>query len=577
MDDVLAEHPAIPPEAPPRPGWWPPGPGTWVLDPSHVPRPLCRFTAAVFPEAFMQGFREGYARYGSLIEATDAAVVAGFLYHRLRLVGTPVRSGSAPTEEGFRRLLEEVPAVQERVATARAALAERRWRADLDAWDTAVKPAMQALHRALSAVNVRTVDDPGLSHLVDRCAEALAEAYVQHHRFDAAALLPVGDLVVQTVRWTGLSPAEVLGCLAGASPVTEGAPDELAELVEALRQDGDAVAPVLDEWLPAEETLSRLLGWREPVGPRTAAYLGALAALPVDGQDVVAEPGSLEAPELVLDRLRWALEPTGRPVADAAEEVTARVRAAVPAEARAQFDDLLAEARLVYRLRDERTVHADRLLGHVTRAAVLEAGHRLHGRGALDQPEDAVDLTPDELRLHLLEGRGPTREEVAERVRWRRTATYRDMPAVLGPPPSGPVPASWLPPEAARVHEAVSFAIAAMLRDAGRPPGDRTVSGLSVSSGSYEGTARVLTGSSELSRVRAGDVLVTPTTGPAFNLALPRLGAIVTDRGGLLSHAAIVAREFGVPAVVGCQDATTRIPDGALVRVDGATGTVTLL
>ena len=67
-------------------------------------------------------------------------------------------------------------------------------------------------------------------------------------------------------------------------------------------------------------------------------------------------------------------------------------------------------------------------------------------------------------------------------------------------------------------------------------------------------------------------MLVTNSTTTAFNIVLPLLGAIVTDRGGLLSHAAIVAREYGIPGVVGCTDATPVLPDGALVRVDGAAG-----
>jgi phosphohistidine swiveling domain-containing protein len=208
---------------------------------------------------------------------------------------------------------------------------------------------------------------------------------------------------------------------------------------------------------------------------------------------------------------------------------------------------------------------------------LLEAGRRLQERGQLENAEDAVDLDADEVRALLVEGRGPSREEVAERVRWRRTADYRDMPPFLGPPPADPVPASWLPPAAARIHEAMGFAVAAVLQDAARAPDGRVLHGLGVSSGSYEGTARVVSGAHELSRIQAGDVLVANSTGPAFNLVLPRLGALVTDRGGLLSHAAIVAREFGLPAVVGCSDATQVVPDGARVRVDGAAGTVSVL
>jgi pyruvate,water dikinase len=69
-------------------------------------------------------------------------------------------------------------------------------------------------------------------------------------------------------------------------------------------------------------------------------------------------------------------------------------------------------------------------------------------------------------------------------------------------------------------------------------------------------------------------VLVTRNTSPAFNVVLPLIGAIVTDRGGQLSHAAIVAREYGIPAVVGTREATTMFADGTQVRVNGDKGVV---
>jgi pyruvate,water dikinase len=72
-------------------------------------------------------------------------------------------------------------------------------------------------------------------------------------------------------------------------------------------------------------------------------------------------------------------------------------------------------------------------------------------------------------------------------------------------------------------------------------------------------------------------VLVTVSTTESFNTVLPLLGALVTDSGGLLSHAAIVSREFGIPSVVGTRDATILIPDGALVRVTGDSGEVEVM
>src|SRR6201998_1850788 len=101
--------------------------------------------------------------------------------------------------------------------------------------------------------------------------------------------------------------------------------------------------------------------------------------------------------------------------------------------------------------------------------------------------------------------------------------------------------------------------------------------GLAASRGVYEGPARRVSHPSEFDRIVRGDVLVTESTTEAFNILLPLLGAIVTDSGGLLSHSAIVAREYGIPGVVGTREATERIADGARVRVDGDAGEVTVL
>jgi pyruvate,water dikinase len=101
--------------------------------------------------------------------------------------------------------------------------------------------------------------------------------------------------------------------------------------------------------------------------------------------------------------------------------------------------------------------------------------------------------------------------------------------------------------------------------------------GLAASPGVYEGRARRVSGPEEFGRIVKGEVLVTESTSEAFNILLPLLGAIVTDSGGLLSHAAIVAREYGIPGVVGTRDGTQRIADGAQVRVDGGAGEVAVL
>jgi pyruvate,water dikinase len=124
---------------------------------------------------------------------------------------------------------------------------------------------------------------------------------------------------------------------------------------------------------------------------------------------------------------------------------------------------------------------------------------------------------------------------------------------------------------------ATGIVIGAMFGSSEEEHEEHMLRGLAASRGVYEGPARRVSDPSEFSRIVQGDVLVTESTTEAFNILLPLLGGIVTDSGGLLSHAAIVAREYGIPGVVGTRDATERIADGTRVRVDGDAGEVTVV
>jgi phosphoenolpyruvate synthase/pyruvate phosphate dikinase len=109
------------------------------------------------------------------------------------------------------------------------------------------------------------------------------------------------------------------------------------------------------------------------------------------------------------------------------------------------------------------------------------------------------------------------------------------------------------------------------------PSTDSLVKGHPGSAGRVEGVARRINSPEEGDQLQPGEILVTGSTNVGWTPLFPRLAAVVTDIGGSLSHAAIVARELGIPAVVGCGDATLRLKTGDRVRVDGGAGTVTLL
>jgi pyruvate,water dikinase len=125
---------------------------------------------------------------------------------------------------------------------------------------------------------------------------------------------------------------------------------------------------------------------------------------------------------------------------------------------------------------------------------------------------------------------------------------------------------------------AFGFVIEGILGEAPAALGDdRLVVGVGGSSGVFEGPARIVRNFDDLLTLEDGEVLVTSATGESFNAFLHMVGAIVTDHGSFASHAAIMGREMGFPAVVGTVDGTRRIPNGALVRVDGSAGTVEIL
>ena len=280
-------------------------------------------------------------------------------------------------------------------------------------------------------------------------------------------------------------------------------------------------------------------------------------------------------PDALLRAIRSSVDGAGSDAADV-DALIANIRSQVPDQHRAQFDDLVGEARLMYRLRDERGVFSDIWASGIMRRAVLAAGRRLESRGGVHDAEHFIDASFDEMCSLVAGKEGPSADELAQRLLDRTSRTAKDAPMSLGPPSPPPPDSSRLPPGVGRVMHAMGIAMGEVFGSSTAPHEENILRGLAASGGVYEGPARLISGPSEFDRIVKGDVLVTESTSEAFNLLLPLLGAIVTDAGGLLSHSAIVAREYGIPGVVGTRDATDRIPDGTRVRVDGGAGEVTV-
>jgi pyruvate,water dikinase len=530
-----------------------PGPGTYELDPVHFPRPMTRYWTEVHPEAFARGTADFARYYGMLMGGLTMTYVNGFGYKSVQ-----------PLPE------EEIP---QRFQRADEVLAGKLWRKQLEEWDGSAKPAAIATHRELQSIDPDALSDDALQAYLRRCRDHHAAMITQHMRYTASAVVPTGDFLAHVSDWTDVPQAELLGLLRGASPVSAGASAELERLVTALGADPAAQA-LLSSTEDAARVLDELRALPGEAGEAMSAYLDLVGNRLLDGFDI-SGPSAIELPDALLRAIRTAA--AGSDDTNDVDERIAEIRSKVPAEHVDEFDELLGEARLMYRLRDERGVYSDIWASGIMRRAALGAGRRLAAAGRIHEPQHVLDAGLEEMCGLLGGAESPSADELAQRAAFRAAHTAKDAPGILGAPPSPPPDASGLPPGIGRVMRATGVALGALFGSSQAEHEEHLLRGLAASPGIYEGTARLISGPSEFERIEQGDVLVTMSTSEAFNILLPLLGAIVTDSGGLLSHSAIVAREYGIPGVVGTRQATELIADGARVRVDGAAGEVTVL
>jgi pyruvate,water dikinase len=531
----------------------PPGPGSWHLDPVHFPRPVTRYWTEMHPEPFRRGTHEFMAYYGTLLESMETQYVNGFAY------GT---RHPAPEDE-----------IPQRFARAEEVWEKKVWREQLGEWDDTFKPAAIKTHRELQAVDADALSDDELVAYLGRCREHHSNMIYQHMRFSGSAMIPVGDLLAHIGAWTDVAAAETLAMLRGAAPVSAGASGELERLIAAITNDATARA-LLDSDGDPGKTLAELRAFDGDVGAAKSAYLDLVGCRLLDGFDISGRY-ALELPDALLRSIRSSVDGV-QGDADTVDAHIAGIRSRVPDAHRAQFDELLGEARLMYRLRDERGVFSDIWASGIMRRAVLAAGRRVEGKGGVHDAEHFIDAGFDEMCSLVTGAGGPSADELAARFADRSSRTAKEAPPSLGPAEPPPPDMSGLPPGVGRVMQATMIAMGQLFDSSEVAHEENRLRGLAASGGVYEGTARRVSGPTEFGRIVQGDVLLTESTTEAFNILLPLLGAIVTDSGGLLSHSAIVAREYGIPGVVGTRNATDLIADGTRVRVDGDAGEVTV-
>jgi phosphohistidine swiveling domain-containing protein len=240
------------------------------------------------------------------------------------------------------------------------------------------------------------------------------------------------------------------------------------------------------------------------------------------------------------------------------EALEERARATLSSALRARFDRLLAEAQRASNLREEQTADLTRAWP-VFRRALGRVGEALVSRGTIHSATDVHFLKRAELIRAQTESEPGLRELAVDRRKKWQEQRLLAAPLVLGQPP--------------RMLTALLDAADRAVRDSA-PASPNSVRGTPASPGRATGRARVVRSTDEFYRVQAGEILVCPVTTPAWTPLFARIAAVVTDVGSVAAHASIIAREYGIPAVVATGDGTSRIADGSRVTVDGGAGLV---
>lgn len=477
----------------------PPGPGPWEQDAVHFPRAMTRYFQDTHPAPFKKGTNDFARFYGLLIDGLQMAYVNGFGYNQV------VPAPDAEIPQRFQR--------------AEQVYAQKLWREQLREWDETAKPAAIATHRTLQSVSPDSLSDSDLAAYLTRCRDHHAAMIAQHMRYTAGAVLPTSDFLVHAGEWTGLPPSELLGLMRGSAEVSSGGSDELARLKAAFARDAAARKLLEADGDPAQR-LAALRDLPGETGAAVAGYLDLVGNRLIDGFDI-AEPTALELPDALLRSLQTGISGDAQSGTDVAAR-TAEIRARVPDAQKDLFDELLGEARLTYRLRDERGVYSDIWASGLMRRAALAAGRRLAKRGRLADPHQMLEASLDEMCALVTGSGGPSADELASRAAYRASRTAKDVPATLGPPKPPPPDLSALPPAAGRLMRAMFIGLGHVFGSSEAQHEESVLYGIAASKGIYEGPARRVSGPSEFSRITKGDVLVTESTSEAFNAAAAR-------------------------------------------------------
>ncbi len=554
-------------------------PGFWEREISHFPRPLTPLFRSVILPIENETLRSFFDEASPLLETVQLREIGGSVYQRLVPLGGKDRS--APPAPVMWLMVRVVPRMRSRIRAGTAAIREDLFGGYIERWYADWKPALEARIRRLRQVSLDELSDESLAEHAESVVDLVTESHGVHFRLNPSVILMLAELAFACRDLLGWDDRRVMDLLSGLSETSSAPALRLAEVASLARMSG-ASGLLADN---DDRTLENL----SMVDPAFAAALDSYQsefgcrALRYEFMEATLA----EQPALILGLVRDQIDRGYDPASDAV--ALGERRAAAVAEARTalatrpvadrdRFERALARAQRAYPVREDNEFYAVSCPYALVRYAFLEVGRRLVRSGRLDEVDDVFFLTHDETR-GLLQHADDLRGLVQERRRAMAWAEAHPGPTSYGRPPGPPPPLSVLPPGPRFMMEGILWGYERTFPPAPlRQSGDAaTLTGIAAAAGRYTGSVRVVMDESEFRKVRAGDILVCPITSPVWSVLFPSVGAVITDTGGILSHSAIIAREYRIPAVVATGNATRLLHDGQLVTVDGGAGLVKVL
>ncbi|MBI4571428.1 MAG: hypothetical protein HY723_05715 [Chloroflexi bacterium] len=571
-----ATTPAAPaPDAPP---------GYWQREASHYPKPLTPLASSIVLDSINEAFVKVFAEFGLPLERFEFREIGGYVYQAAKPFAVGGAGGTKlPPKPVLWLFFRLHPALRARYAKSKQALDGRRDRALLDRWGREWRPRLIRDIERWRTTETAGLDDRAFAAHLDDLQRWAFEAMDIHFYLTPPYTLAIFRLHSFCEQHLGYDDSRTLALLSGLSEMSSEPAVEIAKLADKIKTNGDLAKAIVDA---SPVAVPSLLAERDAsLAAAFDQYIDRYGCRALRYELVEQTLG--ERPDLVASLLQDELRKPGGIASEQARLEAARAEArsnalaALPDGAlRAQFETLVSEAERAYPVREDNeffTVSAPLAL---LRFGALEAGERLARHDAIADAADVFFLRFDELLGGLREQGRDSKAIVAQRKQELAEAEAFDPPASYGEEPPQP-PLDVLPPSWREVMSAMVYAMEKIFEpersNRREATGARELKGIAAARGTYTGPARVIMGEHEFDRLQTGDVLVCPITSPVWSILFAKVGALVTDSGGVLSHPAIIAREYGIPAVVATGNATQIIADGQQIVVDGEAGVVRLV